>query len=192
MGANPSSGKMSEKPAMSANPVPGAGSGGDVEVATFAGGCFWGLERWFRKEFGDALKSTAVGYVGGSGPAEYRAVCSGTTGYAEAIQIEFFPSKTSYKALLEYFFKIHDPTTLNRQGNDVGTQYRSGIWTHSPDQKEVAQQVKAEMASKWASKGPIVTEIVDGQPEDFKMGEEYHQLYLEKNPGGYCNHMPRW
>eukprot|EP00389_Voromonas_pontica_P010252 GDKH01015587.1.p1 GENE.GDKH01015587.1~~GDKH01015587.1.p1 ORF type:complete len:235 (-),score=40.93 GDKH01015587.1:110-814(-) len=202
----------STRMAEAANAVPGAGDGptevmlhnldvesvigiltsvGMMQFATFAGGCFWGLEKWFRKEFGTNLKTTSVGYVGGeAASANYRAVCSGTTGHAEALQLEFFPEKTAYPELLDFFFRIHDPTTLNRQGNDVGTQYRSAIFVHSPQQKEQAAAAMERAEEKWKQK--LVTQVVEVKPSEFVRAEDDHQLYLEVNPGGYCNHRPRY
>lgn len=164
------------------------GGGQKREIATVAGGCFWGVERLFREEFKTALRSTSVGYIGGSSTTRptYRAVCGGKTGHAEALQMEFYPEKVSYKDLLRYFFSVHDPTTPNRQGNDVGSQYRSAIFVHSPSQREEAENVRAEMAPKW--KREICTSIEEAPADAFWRAETYHQLYLEKNPGGYCNH----
>ncbi|CEM38195.1 unnamed protein product [Vitrella brassicaformis CCMP3155] len=179
------------KPATAPNYVEGADKDAPSEYASFAGGCFWGIEKFFRNEFGAALKSTSVGYMGGSKPdPTYEEVCSKTTGHAEALQIEYFPDKVSYAQLCEYLFRIHDPTTPNRQGNDVGPQYRSAIFVHSDEQKAAAEKVKEEMQARWSS--PIVTEIVSAKPDDFWRAEIYHQMYLFKNPFGYCNHRPRW
>jgi len=164
-------------------------AGRQVAQAAFGGGCFWGMEKWFRKEF-PALISTAVGYMGGSvDNPTYEQVCSGKSGHAEVIHIEYDPAKTSYRDLLHYFWRIHDPTTLNRQGNDRGTQYRSAVFFYSPEQKKDAEEVKQELekAERW--KG-IITEIVPATK--FYRGEQYHQLYLDNNPNGYCNHKPRY
>jgi len=172
-------------------PVDGIKQNKPAEVATLAGGCFWGLEKYFRNQFGKKLKSTWVGYVGGEkANPTYEQVCSGRTGHAEAIQIEYFPDEVAYEELLEFFWKLHDPTTPNRQGNDVGTQYRSAVFFHSPEQKEAAAKVMGEVQPKWKNK--ISTEIVEGKPEDFWPAEGYHQMYLFSNPMGYCNHRPRW
>lgn len=158
------------------------------EIATLAGGCFWGMEELVRTLPG--VISTTVGYTGGttSGPT-YETVKTGTTGHAEALQIVFDPKKTSFEKILLFFFKIHDPTTSNRQGNDLGTQYRSAIFTHSEEQKKTAEAVKlrVEKSGKW--KRPLVTQIVPAEP--FYPAENYHQKYLQKNPGGYTCHYVR-
>lgn len=159
-----------------------------METATLAGGCFWGMEDILRKQGG--VISTTVGYTGGNVEnPKYPQVKTGTTGHAEAIEIVFDPKKISYEQLLHTFFRMHDPTTTNRQGNDIGSQYRSAIFFHSPAQKEAAERIKAEVdrSGKW--KRPIVTEIVPAQT--FYSAEEYHQDYLEKNPGGYTCHFLR-
>jgi peptide-methionine (S)-S-oxide reductase len=159
-----------------------------TEIATLAGGCFWGMEDLLRKLEG--VVSTTVGYTGGKleNPT-YPLVKKGDTGHAEAIEIVFDPARVSYEAILRYYFRLHDPTTLNRQGNDLGSQYRSAIFFHSPDQKMTAENVKSEVdrSGKW--KRPVLTEIV--KAEKFYSAEEYHQDYLEKNPGGYTCHYVR-
>ena len=156
------------------------------ETATFAGGCFWGVEDLARNLPG--VIDTAVGYAGGDVPnATYGHVRRGDSGHAEAVRIVFDPDQTSYADLLRYFFRIHDPTTLNRQGNDAGTQYRSVIFYHDEQQRQTAEQVKQEAGEKWD--GEIVTEIVPAG--DFWLAEEYHQDYLIKNPGGYTCHYER-
>ena len=158
------------------------------EDATLAGGCFWGVEELFRT-FPGVLR-TRVGYTGGSlADPIYASVKTGTTGHAEAIEIVFDPSKTSYEKILEYFFRLHDPTTLNRQGNDVGTQYRSAIFFHNDEQRQIAETVKQKVNSKGMWKGRVVTEIVKASP--FYEAEAYHQDYLQKNPGGYTCHYLR-
>jgi peptide methionine sulfoxide reductase msrA/msrB len=173
--------------------APGAGEGmsceATLETAVLAGGCFWGMEDLLRKIPG--VLETEVGYAGGatSSPT-YRDVRTGTTGHAESVRIVFDPRKLSYADLLEkWFFKMHDPTTKNRQGNDVGTQYRSAIFVTSPEQRAVAEQVRERLdaSGKWGR--PIVTEIIDAGP--FTPAEEYHQDYLAKNPGGYTCHFMR-
>ncbi len=159
-----------------------------TEEAVLAGGCFWGMEDLLREQPG--VVSTEVGYTGGTVPnATYEIVKTGRSGHAEAIRVVFDPSKTSYEAILRFFFRIHDPTTLNRQGNDVGTSYRSAIFVKDAKQREVAEKVKAEvdLSGKWSR--PIVTEIVEAGP--FYPAEDYHQDYLEKNPGGYTCHFVR-
>jgi len=159
--------------------------------AAFGAGCFWGVEKFFRKEFKDGLKETAVGYMGGNKKnPSYEDVCSGKTGHAEVLYLEYDPKVVNYRDLLLFFWKIHDPTTLNRQGNDVGTQYRSTVFYYTEEQKKLAQEVKEEVQKTRYPKNPIVTEIAAAT--EFYKGEDYHQLYLEKNPYGYCNHRPRW
>ena len=153
-----------------------------METATFGAGCFWGVEEAFRKVKG--VTSTTVGYSGGrlNNPT-YQDVCTDKTGHAEVVQIEFDPSKITYNDLLSLFFQIHDPTTLNRQGPDVGTQYRSVIFYHSPDQEKKAKAYKEQLNLSGRYPGPIVTEILPAAP--FYKAEEYHQRYHEKN-GGSC------
>ncbi|MDR3670959.1 MAG: bifunctional methionine sulfoxide reductase B/A protein [Holophaga sp.] len=165
-----------------------AGGEGGKAVATLAGGCFWGMEELIRQQPG--VLATVVGYTGGTtvNPV-YEQVHTGATGHAEAIQITYDPAKTSYEALLNLFFHIHDPTTLNRQGNDIGTQYRSAIFYHSPEQKEVAERVKAKVDATGFWPRKLTTEIVPAGP--FYPAEEYHQKYLVKNPGGYTCHFLR-
>lgn len=159
-----------------------------METAILAGGCFWGVEEIFRKL--DGVIDTEVGYTGGKAMAPtYEIVKTGTTGHAEAIKISFDPSKISFESILSYFFKLHDPTQLNRQQNDIGTQYRSAIFFMNDKQKEIAQKVKQEVdqSGKWKKK--VVTEIV---PFDkWYSAEGYHQDYLQKNPGGYNCHYLR-
>lgn len=159
-----------------------------TELATLAGGCFWGMEEIVRQIPG--VLSTMVGYTGGDVPnATYEVVKKGKSGHAEAIQIEFDPKVLTFESLLGWFFKMHDPTTTNRQGNDVGTQYRSAIFFHDAEQEATAKKVIAavDAAGKW--KRPIVTEVVPLKP--FYPAEDYHQKYLVKNPGGYTCHYLR-
>jgi len=154
------------------------------EKAILAGGCFWGVEELIRAQPG--VISTVVGYTGGDVPnATYRN--HGT--HAEAIEIVFDPSKLSFRKLLEFFFQIHDPTTRNRQGNDVGASYRSAIFYLTEDQKETAKQLIAEMTASKVWPGPIVTEVVPAT--DFWNAEEEHQNYLQKHPYGYTCHFVR-
>ncbi len=157
------------------------------ETAVLAGGCFWGMEEIIRKIPG--VIKTTVGYTGGTtANPTYEDVCTGGTGHAEAIQVEFDSARLSYESLLDYFFRMHDPTTLNRQHNDVGTQYRSAIFYTSEAQKKTAESVKA----KWDKSGkfsPITTEITAASK--FYSAEDYHQKYLAKNPGGYTCHILR-
>ena len=159
-----------------------------LETATLAGGCFWGVEEIIRRIPG--VVDTSVGYTGGSleNPT-YRDVKKGKTGHAEAVQIVFEPDVLSYKSLLEWFFRLHDPTTLNRQGNDRGTQYRSAIFYHSPQQKRTAEEVRAavDKSGKWDD--PVVTQIVPAQT--YTLAEDYHQDYLVKKPDGYTCHWLR-
>jgi peptide-methionine (S)-S-oxide reductase len=154
------------------------------ETATLAGGCFWCLEPIYADLRG--VESVVSGYIGGDAPnPTYREVCSGTTGHAEAVQITFDPAEISYRELLEVFFTIHDPTTLNRQGADVGTQYRSSIFYHSAEQRAVAQAVIANVESSGVWDAPIVTELAPATT--FYPAEEYHQRYFERNPEQmYC------
>jgi peptide-methionine (S)-S-oxide reductase len=154
-------------------------------MAMFGLGCFWGAERKFWQAPG--VISTAVGYAGGSTPnPTYEEVCSGMTGHAEVVRVVFEPAKTSYEALLRLFWESHDPTQGMRQGNDVGTQYRSAIYTYGPEQRRAAEASRDafQAALRAAGYGDITTEIADA-PEFF-FAEDYHQQYLAKNPGGYC------
>lgn len=162
------------------SPVPST----SFEIATLAGGCFWCLEAVYTQLKG-VVKSIS-GYSGGSIPdPSYRLVCSGTTGHAEVVQVTFDPQQISYKELLEIFFTIHDPTTLNRQGNDVGTQYRSAIFYHNPQQKAIADQVIQEFEAARIWDNPIVTQVAPLNA--FYPAEEYHQDYFKRNPTQpYC------
>lgn len=161
---------------------------GKQEVATLAGGCFWGMEELLRQLPG--VSSTSVGYTGGALPgATYADVKTGRTGHAEAVTVVFDPTQLSYERLLLEFFRIHDPTTVNQQGNDVGSQYRSAIFFHSEAQRRVAEEVKARVTASGAWSRPVVTEIVPAAP--FYPAEDYHQDYLQKNPGGYTCHYRR-
>ena len=158
------------------------------ELATLAGGCFWGMEDLLRELPG--VIETEVGYTGGTVEnATYEQVRTGSTGHAESIQITFDPQQVSFDEILALFFRMHDPTTRNRQGNDVGSQYRSAIFYHSEEQRETAERVKKEVdaSGKWSR--PIVTEIVPAGP--FWSAEGYHQDYLVKNPNGYTCHFLR-
>jgi peptide-methionine (S)-S-oxide reductase len=154
------------------------------EVATLAGGCFWCLEAAFAELKG--VERVESGYTGGRTPnPSYEQVCSGTTGHAEVVQITFDPEVVSFRDLLHVFFTIHDPTTLNRQGADAGTQYRSAIFYHSPEQRAAAEEVMAELAAEEVWDAPIVTELVP--LERFYPAEEYHRDYYRRNPNqGYC------
>ena len=155
-----------------------------MEKATFGAGCFWGVEAAFRQIKG--VKSTAVGYMGGKlKDPTYEDVCTDRTGHAEVVQVEFDPAEVSYQDLLRVFWDNHDPTTLNRQGPDVGTQYRSAIFFHTPEQETAAKASKEAEAKSGRYKRPIVTEIVPA-PE-FWRAEEYHQQYLEKRGLAHCH-----
>ena len=159
-----------------------------VETATLAGGCFWGAQEMLRGLPG--VVSTAVGYAGGKTEnPKYEDVKTGATGHAESVEIEFDPSKISYGAILDLFFRMHDPTTPNRQGNDAGTQYRSVIFYHGLGQKKEAESAMARARASGRWKKPIVTEIVPAGK--FWPAEEYHQDYLKKHPGGYTCHYIR-
>jgi peptide methionine sulfoxide reductase msrA/msrB len=183
-----------------AAPQPGAPAAGGAamptddarvaqEVAILAGGCFWGMEEILRQIPG--VIGTEVGYTGGrSESPRYEDVHTGETGHAEAVRIVFDPSRLSYAALLEqWFFRMHDPTTQNRQGNDVGTQYRSAIFVSSQEQRAIAEQVKQRVDASQRWSAPIVTEIVEAGP--FTLAEDYHQDYLQRHPGGYTCHYLR-
>lgn len=157
----------------------------DTATATFAGGCFWCVEAAFKEVPG--VQSAESGYAGGHvEDPSYRAVCSGDTGHAECVQVEYDPDRVAYAELLGVFFRIHDPTQLNRQGPDVGTQYRSAIFTHDDEQFETARKFVETLEAEGAYEDEIVTEI---EPlETFWPAEESHQDYYEKNPGdGYCS-----
>jgi peptide-methionine (S)-S-oxide reductase len=154
-----------------------------MATATFGAGCFWGVEAAFRQVPG--VLSTAVGYAGGSlAKPTYEQVCSGRTGHAEVVQVEYDPEKVSYEQLLAVFWSNHDPTQLNRQGPDIGTQYRSVIFAHDAEQAELARASKAELDTSGRFRRPIVTEIEPYM--DFYRAEEYHQQYLEKRGLAHC------
>lgn len=162
-----------------------------TEIAVLAGGCFWGVEDLFRKLPG--VVETQVGYTGGTSvDPVYKDVKTGSTGHAEAIRIVFDTTKTSFRALLEFFFQIHDPTTLNRQGNDIGSQYRSAIFFTSPEQEQAARALISEIEAQSVYGRKIVTEVVAfGVWTD---AEDFHQDYLVKYPEGYTCHFirPEW
>jgi peptide-methionine (S)-S-oxide reductase len=157
---------------------------GTREVATLAGGCFWCLEAVFEQLQG--VDRVVSGYAGGAVPnPTYKQVCSGTTGHAEVVQVTFDPGVLGYKDLIEIFFAFHDPTTLNRQGHDEGTQYRSAIFFHSPEQERTAREVIAELTRDQAFDDPIVTEVAP--ITKFYPAEDYHQGYYRENPNQpYC------
>jgi peptide-methionine (S)-S-oxide reductase len=154
------------------------------EIATFGGGCFWGVEAAFRQIKG--VKKTAAGYMGGTKKnPTYEDVCTDKTGHVEVVQVEFDPSEVSYGKLLDVFWSNHNPTTLNRQGPDIGTQYRSVIFYHSPEQKTAAEKSRDILAKSGKWKNPIVTEIIPAQ--EFYLAEDYHQQYLEKRGLSTCH-----
>lgn len=159
-----------------------------LETATLAGGCFWGMEEILRDLPG--VEDPVVGYTGGKteNPV-YEEVKTGTTGHAESIQLRFDPSKITYGAILDLFFKMHDPTTPNRQGNDIGTQYRSAIFYHGEEQRKEAEAAVARAKASGRWRRPITTEIVPAGK--FWPAEQYHQDYLKKHPGGYTCHYIR-
>lgn len=160
----------------------------ETETATFAAGCFWGVEEFFRKVPG--VIKTQVGYTGGKTlDPKYDQMHDGKTGHAESVEIIFNPRVVSYESLMDRFYKMHDPTTLNRQGNDEGNQYRSAIFYNSEKQKNEAMAFKSKVEKSKAWKKSIVTEVTAAQK--FWPAEEYHQKYLVKNPGGYDNHYLR-
>jgi peptide-methionine (S)-S-oxide reductase len=156
----------------------------NLQEATLAGGCFWCIEAAFNQLKGVVLAES--GYSNGQHPRpDYQAVCTGQTGHAEVVRVKFDPQRISYRQLLEVFFGLHDPTTLNRQGHDVGTQYRSGIYTHDAAQAHTAQEVIRELTASRAYEAPIVTEIAP--VANYHAAEPYHQGYAAKNPfQGYC------
>ena len=155
-----------------------------LEKATFGAGCFWGVEYNFRRVPG--VVEAFSGYSGGkSANPTYRQVCNGDTYHAEVVEVTFDPQKVSYVKLVEFFFKMHDPTQLNRQGPDFGTQYRSVIFVHSDEQRKVAQDVIKKLTAEKKYAQPIVTVVEDAKP--FWKAEEYHQKYFEKNGGPTCH-----
>lgn len=156
-----------------------------MATATFAAGCFWGVEARFREIKG--VEDTVVGYTGGTTEnPTYKEVCSGRTGHAEGVRVTFNPKVVSYEDLLRAFWAMHNPTTLNRQGPDRGSQYRSAVFVHDDDQRRQAEAVKHELDSSDEFSKPIVTEVTDASP--FYKAEEYHQRYYEKNRGGIRCH----
>lgn len=153
-----------------------------IELATFGAGCFWGVEARFR-EVGGVIDAIS-GYMGGQPEPTYRAVCSGTTGHAEVVQVQFEPQQLEYTELLSLFFSMHNPTTLNRQGPDVGSQYRSVVFYHNPEQQQLAGEFiqQLDQSERWPQ--PVVTQLETAVT--FWPAEEYHQRYLEKNGLGHC------
>jgi peptide-methionine (S)-S-oxide reductase len=155
----------------------------NLEMATFAAGCFWGVEEAFMKRKG--IKSTSVGYTGGNLPnPTYEDVCTDRTGHAEAIQLKYDPKEISFEELLDLFWSIHNPTTKNRQGPDIGTQYRSTIFYHTPEQERIATKLKQQLDASNKFGNKIVTEIVPATT--FYQAEDYHQKYYQKISGGSC------
>jgi peptide-methionine (S)-S-oxide reductase len=155
-----------------------------TELTTFGAGCFWGVEVTFRNTPG--VKDAIVGYLGGTlANPTYKDVCTGRTGHAEVVQVKYDPAEVSYDKLLDVFWENHDPTTLNRQGADVGTQYRSVIFYHTPEQKRVAEESKASVEASGRFRRPIVTEITPAST--FYPAEDYHQRYLEKRGLASCH-----
>lgn len=176
--------QVADRHAVTGNPMTGPFPD-NLETAAFGMGCFWGAERLFWKQ--DGVFTTAAGYAGGyTENPTYREVCSGMTGHAEVVQIVFDPTVISYQALLRLFWENHDPTQGMRQGNDIGTQYRSVIYTLNDTQKEAAETSRKQYldALKSAGRNAITTEIKDAPP--FFYAEDFHQQYLHKNPDGYC------
>lgn len=153
------------------------------ELATFGAGCFWGVEARFRAE--DGVLEATSGYMGGPPDPSYQAVCTGTTGHAEVVQVQFDASKVSYETLLGLFFEMHNPTTMNRQGPDIGSQYRSVVFFHSDEQAKAASQAieVLDQSERWSQ--PVVTQVQAAMP--FWPAEEYHQRYLEKHGLGFCS-----
>jgi peptide-methionine (S)-S-oxide reductase len=155
-----------------------------TELATFGAGCFWGVEVTFRNTPG--VKDALVGYLGGTlANPTYKDVCTGRTGHAEVVQVEYDPGEVTYEKLLDVFWANHNPTTLNRQGPDVGTQYRSAIFYHTPEQKKLAEEAKARLGESGRFRNPIVTEITAAST--FYPAEDYHQRYLEKRGLASCH-----
>lgn len=171
--------------------------------ATFAAGCFWGTERYFKKQFKGAFSLIQVGYMGGPDQANaptYKQVCTGTTGHAEVLHVQFDPVKVSYDDLLHFFFRMHNPTTINRQQGDIGTQYRSAIFYHDEAQKAAATNFidklnndstfKPKIQGAFGADARVVTTV---EPATiFFPAEDYHQQYLDVNPDGYCSHRIYW
>jgi peptide-methionine (S)-S-oxide reductase len=172
------------------------------QAATFGAGCFWGTERYFKKQFGAAIIDPLVGYMGGAKiDPSYKEVCTGATGHVEVFQFKYDPNVTSYAALVKYMLRMHDPTTVNRQQGDVGTQYRSVVFFHTDEQRQIAQGIIDEindttsaahqkLVAKFGPNSRVVTAVEPAGT--FWTAEEYHQRYLEVNPTGYCTHRMYW
>ena len=154
-----------------------------IELATFGAGCFWGVEARFREVAG--VKDAISGYMGGQSKPEYKAVCTGTTGHAEVVQVQYDPQQVKFEDLLALFFDMHNPTTLNRQGPDIGSQYRSVVFFHSQEQQGLARSFidQVNQSGRWQQ--AVVTQVESAI--DFWPAEEYHQRYLEKNGLGHCS-----
>jgi peptide methionine sulfoxide reductase msrA/msrB len=167
---------------------PSATAGADTEIAVLAGGCFWGMEHLLQEL--DGVVSTEVGYTGGDfEDPSYRDICTGRTGHAESVRVVYDPQRVSYEEVLRWFFRIHDPTTLDQQGNDRGSQYRSAIFVQNEEQEEIARRVRREVDESGKWKAPVVTTIEPAG--EWYPAEDYHQDYLVKNPGGYSCHYVR-
>ncbi|GAA6004713.1 peptide-methionine-S-sulfoxide reductase [Rhodotorula paludigena] len=178
--------------AIAASKALGTAASGE-QTAYFANGCFWGTEHMYRKAFKDQLKDVKVGYIGGHAEnPSYRQVCTGSTGHAEGIKVIFDPSKVSYAELTEFHFRMHDPTQVNRQGPDTGTQYRTAIFTTSDEQVEIAKKIRDEVQEAHYPGQKIATTIEPA--EKWWDAEDYHQQYLHVNPNGYeCpSHLLHW
>ncbi len=173
-----------------------------AERATFAAGCFWGTEHFFLRRFKDSILSRSVGYMGGDGTENpgYKLVKTGTTGHAEVLTLEFNSEKVSFEDLVRFFFTMHNPTELNHQGHDVGSQYRTAIFYHDDAQKAVAERVLSELANSDSVKAKLEAAYGTGRQVVTKLepaskffpAEDYHQKYLEINPDGECNHRIYW
>ncbi len=168
--------------------------------ATFGAGCFWGTEKYFKKQFGGKITDVFVGYMGGAlADPTYRQVCSGTTNHAEVLTFKFNPAEVPFKDLLQFFFRMHDVTTVNRQQGDVGTQYRSAVFYHNEEQKLAAEEAihalntttaGDKLRSVFGAGAKVVTTV---EPAGhFWKAEDYHQQYLDQNPSGYCTHRIYW
>jgi peptide methionine sulfoxide reductase msrA/msrB len=186
-GGSATAGELSSAAAQAAS-ANRAGVASDLEVAVLGGGCFWGMEEMLGQREG--VLATQVGYAGGGAEtARYELASTGTTGHAETVRVVFNPKQVSYEALIKWFFRIHDPTTPDQQGHDVGSQYRSVIFFQSSEQQRVANAIKARLDQSRQLEAPVVTDIVPAVP--FYPAEEHHQHYLQKHPGGYSCHYLR-
>lgn len=160
-----------------------------IEKVLLGAGCFWGVEEIFRKQPG--ILSTFVGYSGGQSPSPtYQQVCQGITGHAEVVEVIYSIEKQSFESILDIFFRLHDPTTLNRQGPDIGSQYRSAIYTYSEKHLKEAKEFIKKLEKEEKFSNPIITEVLPAK--DFWIAEEYHQRYFQKNPGHGCHFLRQW